>query len=84
MGMGNQNKNSDDDECGTIPTERGRSDVLPKLKDNIHKHMEGRLSVAQKHVILFQDANKGRLLHRELTDEPWQCEEREHVRQEVH
>lgn len=35
MGMGNQNKNSDDDECGTIPTERGRSDVLPKLKDNI-------------------------------------------------
>ena len=40
MRMGKRNKTSDDDEDGTIPTKHGRSDVLPKLIDNIHKHIE--------------------------------------------
>lgn len=83
MRMGKRNKTSDDDEDGTIPIKHGCSDVLPKLIDNINKHMERRLSVAQKHGILLQDANNGRLFCRELTGEPRKREPWEHNRREV-
>ena len=53
--MGNSHGNSTKDEGGPPLTKHGRNDVGPKLVDNIHTHMESKLSAAKRDAILLEE-----------------------------